>query len=70
MSELQREMAQFGLHPNSIASAIQQRCRELDETHGGQRLGGSDAVAKNSRDMALEAAERRAEEHRKNKDSS
>ena len=69
VAELEREMAQFGLHPNSIASAIQQRCRELEETHRGQRLGGSETTAKNSRDMALEAAERRAEENRKNKDS-
>ena len=70
MAELQREMAQFGLHPNSIAPAIQQRCREMDETHKGQRLGGggSDAASRTGRDMALEAAERRAEENRKNKD--
>ena len=73
MNELQREMAQFGLHPSSIASAIQQRCRELDEMHNGQRLGGrgegSDCDSKTARDMALEAAERRAEESRKEKDS-
>lgn len=73
MYELQREMAQFGLHPNSIASAIQQRCHELEEMHGGQRLGGggeaSDSDSKTAREMALEAAERRAEESRKKKDS-
>jgi hypothetical protein len=68
MKELQPEMGQFGLHPNMIASAIQQRCHELDQTHGGQRLGGNDP-SKTARDLALEAAERRAKESKDNGDS-
>ena len=69
MKELMRDMAQHGLHPNMIASAIQQRCQELDESHGGQRLGGSaDDSAKTARDLALEAALRRVEDKKKKGD--
>lgn len=79
MQELQKDMAQHGLHPNMIASPIEQRCRELDETHGGQKLGslvvGSTDLTATSRpatarDLALAAAEQRAKEQKNNGKSS
>lgn len=64
MHELKQDMAQHGLHPNMIEDPIRQRCRELDESHVGQRLGGTTA-GMSARDLALEAAERRAREQSK-----
>jgi hypothetical protein len=73
MSELVGEMAQHGLHPNMIATSIQERCRELEQISSGQRLGGGGdesttrIVGENgtgstgtARERALAAAERRA----------
>jgi hypothetical protein len=69
MQELQQDMAQHGLHPNMIAAPIEERCRQLDATHGGQRLGTATTAGMNgatARDLALAAAERRANEQKKN----
>ena len=45
MQELQRDMAQHGLHPNAIAAPIQERCQQLERQRRsaiqkGNRLGG------------------------------
>ena len=69
LKELEQAMAQYGLHPNSIASEIRQRCDELEATPKGQRLGGgANAIDspshRTARDLALEAAERRARERK------
>jgi hypothetical protein len=71
MQELQQDMAQHGLHPNMIATPIEERCRELDATHGGQKLGGTTTSAQHTtgataRELALAAAEQRANEQKKN----
>lgn len=68
LGELEKEMAQHRLHPNMIAPAITQRCRELQEsTSRGSRVGGADFQTdgnqKSARELALEAAERRAREN-------
>jgi len=67
--ELEVEMSQHGLHPRMIASAIQERCRELEKDQSGQRLGGDASETandkKNSRDLALAAAEKRAKDSEK-----
>ena len=78
MSELQQEMAQHQLHARMIAEPIQQRYQEL-ESSLGLRLGGGgstasrDATSNNAsnsgndkRNLALEAAERRAREQQDN----
>ena len=76
MAELQKEMAQHGLHPRLIAGPIRQRYIEL-ESSLGIRLGGggnTDSSRNNNtalgagadkRNLALEAAERRAREEKK-----
>jgi len=69
MNELQRDMAQFGLHPNMIANPLQQRIAELEketlqvnQSQFEHRLGGGGGCgeSKNNRQLALAAAERRA----------
>jgi hypothetical protein len=60
MSELKREMAQYGLQADMISEGIRKRCQELDETHTGQRLGGRSDSTNSKRDATSEAAERRA----------
>jgi len=61
LQELVQEMAQHGLHPTTIEQSLKQTYDELQSTLG-QRLGGGDvqAAGRNGRNMALEAAERRA----------
>jgi len=66
MKELEVDMSQHRLHPRMIASAIRERCRELDKKVSlGQRLGGSGDIVsnnsnkKNSRELAFAAAEKR-----------
>lgn len=63
LNELLPDMAQHGLHPRQIASAVGDRCRELDEKNsdGGTKLGssGTSKSNKSARDFAAEAAERR-----------
>jgi hypothetical protein len=72
LQELQQEMAQHGLHPNMIASAIQERCRELQESstsRGDNKLGGNSTTnGKTARELALEAAERRAQKKQGDKE--
>ena len=69
VQELTRDMAQHGLHPSMIASAIRERCDQLEQQAQSQAVslgGGSPAAATaarqqgNPREMALAAAERRA----------
>jgi len=66
VQELTRDMAQHGLHPGMIASAIRERCHQLEQQAQSQAVslgGGSPAAARkpgNPREMALAAAERRA----------
>ena len=71
MEELQKDMAQHGLHAQAIAPAILERCRQLTEefetSERGQRLGSVDlggdtniVVGGSARERALAAAERRA----------
>ncbi|CAB9504708.1 Ubiquitin metalloprotease fusion protein [Seminavis robusta] len=69
--ELVQEMAQHHLHPNMIEAPLRQRYDELQATMpAGQRLGGSGTAtaAGDKRNMALEAAERRAREQQRQKE--
>lgn len=65
--ELQKEMMQHGLHPDMIADSIRQRYEELQPSLG-QTLGGNGgkeaAAPGDKRNLALEAAERRAREQK------
>ena len=52
LKELERDMAQHGLHPNMIAPAIQQRYQELAEQSrlmlsNEQTLGGAKMIIRN-----------------------
>lgn len=70
LKELEKDMAQHGLHSQMIAPAILDRCRELTEkfqqSEQGQRLGSmtsgssDNAMNTSARERALAAAERRA----------
>lgn len=73
MRELEKDMAQHGLHPRMIAPAILERCQQLtqqfEKAERGQRVGGSANVVTDegsvdtsgsARERALAAAERRA----------
>jgi len=76
MTELQKEMAQHGLHPSMISTAIRERCQQLEEarssalpTAAAATVGGATssdstnpAARGTPREMALAAAERRARE--------
>jgi len=58
MNELVREMGQFGLHPNMIASPIRQRIEELQQEtlqkhQQGYRLGGASTMSNNSSSMVV-----------------
>lgn len=73
VDEMEREMTQHGLSPHVIASAIKQRCDELlKERDHGITLGGTMTTRekKNPRDLALEAAERRARQQKERDDQS
>ena len=75
MAELQKDMAQHGLHPQLIAEPIRQRYHELESSLGIRLGGGSGSSTGNNhtalggggdkRNLALEAAERRAREEKK-----
>ena len=68
MHELVQEMAQHGLHPRMIEGPIRQRCDELKQSNGGQRLGESgDVSGGTAREKVLAAAERRAREQKERK---
>lgn len=68
LEEMQREMAQHGLHPQMIASAILEHAQMLlAKGKGEQRLGGSSPTATevsgpSTRELMLAAAERRAKQ--------
>lgn len=72
------EMAQHGIPVQAITPAILDRCRELtvdsEQSERGQRLGGASsggseiATTDNARELALAAAERRAQEKENKKD--
>jgi hypothetical protein len=80
LKELEGDMRQHQLHPNMIVDPIRQRYQEL-ATSLGQRLGGTTHTTTTAaqqyhdgkRNLALEAAERRAKEQQekqnKNKES-
>ena len=64
MNELQKDMAQHGLHPQMIAPAILERCQQLAQEHKnserGRKVGGAGSVGSGARERALAAAEQRA----------
>ena len=72
MTELTREMAQHGLHPAMISTAIRERCLQLEEARskktvkstvvgtGESSNSGTSSPPGNPREMVLAAAERRA----------
>jgi hypothetical protein len=73
VNDLVVDMAQHGLHPSMIASAIRDRCNELEGARvtSGRQLGGNTmANSSNPREMALQAAERRRAKKDKEKKSS
>lgn len=77
LQELQREMAQHGLHPRMIAPAIIERCQQLTQqfeaSEQGQRVGNSGTIESSNvggsaRDRALAAAEQRAEQQKQDEE--
>mmetsp|Transcript_5250 Transcript_5250/g.9195 ORF Transcript_5250/g.9195 Transcript_5250/m.9195 type:complete len:402 (-) Transcript_5250:89-1294(-) len=79
MNELMGEMRQHGLHPRMIEAPIRQRIQELEASRDhGKRLGGAtsgissatDTQGLSARELALAAAERRAQEQQKRSDPS
>jgi WLM domain len=69
MEDLRSAMMQHGLDASIIEPLVRQRCDELIKTRGygsGNLLGGtvSSSISSHPREMALQAAERRQEEHR------
>jgi hypothetical protein len=69
LKELEKDMGQHGLHPQMIAPAILERCRQLTsgskQSEQGQRVGsnGSGGIGGSSaRERALAAAEHRAKQ--------
>jgi len=72
--ELVKEMAQHGLHPHMIPPSLLQTRYDQLQSSLGQRLGGgststaADDTKSEGRNLALEAAERRAKEQQKEKE--
>jgi len=60
MTELQKEMGQHGLHPMMIQEVVAKRIQDLEQKHVEQRLGGMKEASGNPRELARQAAERRA----------
>lgn len=67
LQELVQDMRQHGLHPNMIAPALEQTCRQLESeltiSQGSTLSNTSSNNNKTARELALEAAEKRRRDH-------